>query len=78
MKYYTDDCPYLEPVATPNSERYMFPQDEYFENWQPFRLNTNIIGYNNKFERKEQWWKSPYFKYRLSHYRTFPKNIFIK
>ena len=78
MKYYTDDCPYLEPVATPDSERYMFPKEEYFEDWQPFRLNTNTIGYNNKFEPKEKWWKSPYFKFRISPYRTFPKNIFIK
>jgi hypothetical protein len=78
MKFYTDDCPYIEPYATPDSERQMFPIEHSFEEWQPFRLNINIIGYNNKFDRKEKWWKTPRIMYKLSEYRTFPKNIFIK
>ena len=77
MKYYTDDCPYIEPYATPDSERAIFPMDSYFDDWQPFRLNTNIIGYN-KFNFKEKWWKTPRINFSLGWGRIVPKNIFIK
>lgn len=77
MKYYTDDCPYIELYATPDpdSERHI---EHSFEEWQPFRLNINIIGFNNKFDRKEKWWKTPRIRYKLSQNKIYPKNIFIK
>lgn len=76
MKIYTDDCPSIELIEIPYANKIDkdFFYEDTFEEWQPFRLNINIIGGNNKFYIKRDWWRQmQYNKTKNRFYWKSPK-----
>ena len=67
----TDDAPNINDINIPLVEE--LPKGyETIDDWQPFRLNINIIGYNNCFSIKENWWKQPKFQFKNRFYWENP------
>lgn len=67
----TDDAPNINEIDIPIVEE-IWGEKDTIDDWQPFRLNNNIIGFNNRFSIFEEWWKHPKFKLKNRFYWKNP------
>ena len=67
----TDDAPNINEIDIPIVEE-IWGEKDTIDDWQPFRLNNNIIGFNNRFSISEEWWKQPKFKFKNRFYWKNP------